>query len=349
MSSVFKHKWRVALAAVALGSIGLSGTAFAQNTASGTSITNTATVNYSVASIAQSPINAAATFVVDAVIKVTVAPVASAVSFTPGQTAVGKAFTVTNTGNKASDYAFTPAPTNVTSGDQFDIGNIDVRVDGNANGTYEPASDTATSITGLARGASATVFVVGDIPGTAANGNTAIVQLDVTAMNPLTSAAWVSDAGVDVANTEQIVVSNNTANAQNTFVVASAALSVAKASAVVWDPVNLFANPKAIPLAIMEYTITVTNAAGAQTATVTSISDPVPANTAFKAGEYTGTSDVGVKVGAAAEFFCIAEVGADANGDGCRINAGAVTVGAPAITTIAANTAIVVRFRVTIN
>jgi hypothetical protein len=348
MSSVFKHKWRVALAAVALGSIGLSGTAFAQNTASGTSITNTATVNYSVASIAQTPINAAATFVVDAVIKVTVSPVASAITFTPGETAVGKAFTLTNTGNKASDYAFTPAPTNL-AGDEFDISNIDVRVDANANGVYDAGTDNATTITGLARGASATVFVIGDIPVTAVNTNTAIVQLDVTAINPLTSAAWANDTAADLAGTEQIVVSNNTANAQNTFVVASAALSVAKGSSVVWDPVNFFTTPKAIPLAIMEYTITVTNAVGAQTATVTSISDPVPANTAFKAGEYTGTRDVGVKVGAAAEFFCIAEVGADANGDGCRINAGAVTVGAPAISSIAANTSIIVRFRVTIN
>jgi hypothetical protein len=349
MISVFKHKWRVALAAVALGSIGLSGTAFAQNTASGTSITNTATVNYSVASIAQAPINAAATFVVDAVIKVTLSPVASAITFTPGQTAVGKAFTLTNTGNKASDYSFTPAPTNVASGDQFDISSINVRVDANANGVYDAGTDNATTITGLARGASATVFVVGDIPGTAANGNTAIVRLDVTAINPVTSAAWVNDTNADAPGTEQIVVSNNTANAQNTFVVASAALSVSKGSSVIWDPVNLFTTPKAIPLAIMEYTITVANAVGAQTATVTSISDPVPANTAFKAGEYTGTRDVGVKVGAAAEFFCIAEVGTDSNGDGCRINAGAVTVGAPAITTIAANTSIIVRFRVTIN
>jgi hypothetical protein len=349
MISVFKHKWRVALATVALGSIGMSGAAFAQNTASGTSITNTATVNYSVASIAQTPINAAATFVVDAVIKVTVSPVASAITFTPGQTAVGKAFTVTNSGNKTSDYSFTPAPTNLTGSDDFDIGNIAVRVDANANGVYDAGTDNATSITGLARGASATVFVVGDIPGTAANGDTADVQLDVTAINPGTSAAWVNDTGADAAGTEQIVVSNNTANAQNTFVVASAALSVSKLSRVIWDPVNLFTTPKAIPLAIMEYEISVTNGVGAQTATVTSISDPVPANTAFKAGEYAGTTDVGVKIGAAPEFFCIAEVGADANGDGCNINAGAVTVGAPAITTIAANTSIVVRFRVTIN
>jgi hypothetical protein len=349
MISVFKHKWRVALATVALGSIGLSGTALAQSTAAGVPITNTATVNYSVLTIAQTPISAAATFVVDAVIKVTVAPVVSAVTFTPGQPNVGKAFTVTNSGNKTSNYAFTPAPTNVTSGDQFDISNINVRVDANGNGVYDPGTDNATTITGLAAGSSATVLVVGDIPGSAANTNTAIVQLDVTAIDPGTSAEWANDTNPDAAMTEQIVVSNDTANAQNTFVVASASLSVAKLSRVIWDPVNLFSSPKAIPLAIMEYEITVTNGVGAQSATVTSISDPVPAITAFKAGEYTGTRDVGVKVGAGAEFFCIAEAGTDSNGDGCSLNAGAVTVGAPAITTIAANSSIVVRFRVTIN
>jgi hypothetical protein len=350
MTSVFKHKWRVALATVALGAIGMSGTAFAQtNTLAGTSITNTATVNYSVASIAQTPINAAATFVVDAVIKVSVTPVASALPFTPGQTNVAKAFTVTNSGNKASNYVFTPAPTNLTGTDQFDINNINVRVDSNGNGVYDPGTDNATTITGLARETSATVFVVGDIPGTATNADTAIVQLDVMAIDPTTSAEWANDTNPDAAMTEQVVVSNTTTNAQNTFVVASAALSVAKLSRVIWDPVNLFATPKAIPSAIMEYEITVTNAVGAQTATLTSISDPVPANTAFKTGEYTGSRDVGVKIGAAAEFFCIAEVGTDSNGDGCSLNGGAVTVGAPAITTIAANTSIVVRFRVTIN
>jgi hypothetical protein len=348
MISVFKHKWRVALATVALGSIAMSGTAFAQsNTAAGTSITNTATVNYSVATIAQTPINAAATFVVDAIIKVSVTPVASSVTFTPGQANVGKAFTVTNSGNKASDYAFTPAPTNLGS-DQFDISNINVRVDANGNGVYDPGTDNATTITGLAREASATVFVVGDIPVAAANGNTAVVRLDVTAINPLTSSEWVNDTNVDDKDTEQVVVSNTKANGQNTFVVASAALSVSKLSRVIWDPVNLFTAPKAIPLAIMEYEISVTNAVGATTATVTSISDPVPANTAFKPGDYTGSRDVGVKIGAAPEFFCIAEVGADSNGDGCSLNGGAVTVGAPAISTIAANTTIVVRFRVTI-
>jgi hypothetical protein len=354
MTSVFKHKWRVALATVVLGSIGISGQAFAQNTLSGTTVTNTATVNYSVSSIAQTPINAVAEFKVDTIIDLSVAPVVSSVTFTPGQTGVLKTFTVNNTSNIDSNFNLVAVN---LSGDGFNMyspgtttDGISIRVDGNGNGTYAAGTDTATSITGLAaRTGSIAVFVIGDVPVSATNGQTANIQLDATAINPADSNAWTTTAGADGVMTVETVVRKVTTNATNGFVIASAALSVSKLSRVIWDPISLTTNPKAIPAAIMEYEITVTNALGAQPATVTSISDPVPANTAFKAGEYTGTRDVGVKIGAAAEFFCIAEVGTDSNGDGCSLNGGAVTVGAPAITTIAANTSIVVRVRVTIN
>src|SRR5690349_12346734 len=155
-----KQTRRVALAAVALGSIGLSGTAFAQNTASGTTITNTATVNYSVNSIAQTAINASTNFVVDTVVNLNVTG-GITVNVTPGQTAAVTTYTVTNTSNIASNFNL--VPTN-QAGDNFDVTNIAVRVDGNGNGTYEPANDTATSITGLARNGSVAVFILGDIP-----------------------------------------------------------------------------------------------------------------------------------------------------------------------------------------
>ena len=57
MLSVFKQMRRVGLAVVALGSIGLSGTVFAQMAPpSGDTITNTATVNYTVNSVNQTPV-----------------------------------------------------------------------------------------------------------------------------------------------------------------------------------------------------------------------------------------------------------------------------------------------------
>jgi len=345
MTSVFKQMRRVGLAVVALGSIGLSGTAFAQNTASGTSINNTATVNYSVNSIAQTPISASATFVVDTVVNVNVTG-GTSVNVTPGQTAAVTVFTVTNTSNITSNFTLTPSN---QTGDNFDVTNIAVRVDANANGTYEPATDTGTSITGLARNGSVTVFVLGDIPGSATNTQTAIDRLTANAINPATSVAWVNDTGADVAASVQIVVQNNSAFAQDTYVVATATLGVTKTSSVISDPVNNTTNPKAIPGAVMQYAIAIANT-GSQAATLSSVNDPIPANTTFLAGQFTGTTDVSIQVGAAPATFCVAEAGGtDSNADGCvRTVGGALTVGAPAITSVAAGATVTVRFRVTI-
>ena len=347
MISAFKQVRRVGLVAVALGLIGLSGQAFAQNTASGTSISNTATVNYSVSAIVQTPVTASTSFTVDTVVNLNVTG-GTSVNVTPGQTAAVTVFTLTNTSNITSNFSF--AQTN-QAGDQFDVTNIAVRVDANANGTYEPATDVGTSVAGLARNASVTVFILGDIPGTAVNTNTSIVRLTATAINPATSAAWAPDAGPDVqGGPAQIVVASVSAFAQDTYVVSSAALAVSKTSTVVSDPFNLAVNPKAIPGAVMEYAIAVSNT-GAQPATLQSVSDPIPANTTFLAGQYTGARDVSIQVGAAPATFCIAEAGGtDSNADGCvRTAGGALTVGAPAITTVAAASSVTLRFRVTIN
>ena len=345
MTSVFKQMRRVALAAVVLGSIGLSGTAFAQNTASGTSINNTATVNYSVNSIAQTPISASAVFVVDTVVNVNVTG-GTSVNVTPGQTAAVTVFTVTNTSNATSN--FTLVPTNQT-GDSFDVTNIAVRVDANANGTYEPATDLGTAITGLARNGSVTVFILGDIPGSATNAQTAVDRLTANAINPGTGVAWAADAGADVAGTVQIVVQNNSAFAQDTYTVATATLGVVKSSSVISDPVNNTTNPKAIPGAVMQYAIAIANT-GSQAATLSSVNDPIPANTTFLAGQFTGATDVSIQVGAAPATFCVAEAGGtDSNADGCvRTVGGALSVGAPAVTSVAAGATVTVRFRVTI-
>jgi len=344
MTSVFKQMRRVALAAVVLGSIGLSGTAFAQNTASGTTISNTATVNYSVNSIAQTAITANAQFVVDTVVNVNVTG-GTSVNVTPGQTAAVTVFTVTNTSNATSNFTLTPSN---QTGDNFDFANPAVRVDANANGTYEPATDTGTAITGLARNGSVTVFILGDIPGAATNTQTALARLTANAINPGTGVAWAPDAGADVAGTVQIVVQNLSAFAQDTYVVATATLGVNKTSSVISDPVNNVTNPKAIPGAVMQYAIAIANT-GSQAATLSSVNDPIPANTTFLAGQFTGSTDVSIQVGAAPATFCVAEAGGtDSNADGCvRTAGGALSVGAPAVTTVAAGSTVTVRFRVT--
>ncbi|MCB1625762.1 MAG: DUF11 domain-containing protein, partial [Pseudomonadales bacterium] len=111
--------------------------------------------------------------------------------------------------------------------------------------------------------------------------------------------------------------------------------------------------PKSIPGAVLEYAVTVVNAGGTA-ATGVVITDPVPANTTFANGTYNaGASNVQVQVGANPATFCVAEVGGtDSNADGCVLaGAGVLTVGAPALATVAtgAGNAVTMRFRVTIN
>jgi uncharacterized repeat protein (TIGR01451 family) len=353
MISVFKQKWRVALAAVALGSIGLSGTAFAQNTASGTSITNTATVNYTVGTVAQTPINAAATFLVDSVINLSVAEHPGSLSdfpVTPGQNNVYTTFVVTNTGN--TDEGFNLAVNDL--GGALALTGLTAYVDVDNDGVYDPGAgnDDAVSIATLARGASRTVFIVGNTPPTATNGQVRNVQLLATARVPNTLVAWVNDTSLDDAMQVEIVVRNETGTADDAFAVVSAALSVAKTSTVVWDPVNFGSNPKAIPSARVQYQITLSNALGSSPATLVSISDPIPANTTFAPDQYPGSRDVSVKVGAAPLVYCEAEAGSDGNNDGCYLTGGgSLSVGTPILTTVTngAGNDVVVSFQVTIN
>jgi hypothetical protein len=361
MISISKQLRRVGLVAVALGSIGLSGQAFAQNTLSGTPIVNTATVNYSVSSIAQTPVTAAATFVVDTAINLNVTDTGTTQTLvTPGQPNALTVFTLTNTSNIASSFTF--AATQPTT-DGFDMypqggsatGNLNVYVDANANGTYEPLTDTQSTIPSLGRNLSIAVFVLGDTPIGTANGLIAQVRLTATARDTAAgNPAWVTTPGADTAMGVQIVVRNSTAFDDDEYLVQSAALAVAKSSSVIWDPLNLFSvNAKAIPTAIMEYAISLTNT-GTVSATLVSISDPIPTNTTFSATNpyNAGASNVSITVGVAAPTFCLAEAGGtDSNSDGCvRTAGGTLTVGAPALSTIASGgTPVVVRFRVTIN
>jgi uncharacterized repeat protein (TIGR01451 family) len=357
MFSISRQMRRVGLAVVAVGSIGLSGQAFAQSgTPSGDTVTNTATVNYTVASVVQTPVTATNQFIVDTVIKLNVTG-GTNLNVTPGQsTGVFGLFTLTNTSNITSNFNFDLAVANrpQPAEDQFDIGALDVRFDANNNGIYEPATDTSvTSTAGLASGGSRRFFIVGTIPLTATNSQISLVRLNATAINPTTTIAWVNDAGADIQNgLPQIVVATASAFAQDSFTVQTATLAVTKNSSVISDNILPATGlpPKAIPGATMEYAIVIANS-GSTAATLQSISDPLPAATTFQVNQYSsGTRDVSIQVNAAAPTFCIAESGGvDSNGDGCFRTGTTLTVNAPAITTVAASSTVTVRFRVNIN
>jgi hypothetical protein len=179
-------KWLAAVGASSLAMLAAN-PAFAAGTAAGTTVTNTVTVNYQVNTIAQTAATASNSFVVDRKVNVTVAEVGTTTTqVSPGQTAAVTAFTVTNLSNATLDFALTAAQqsggTAAHSGtDTFDVTNVKIYVDTNANGTYDAGTDTlVTYLDELAADAAKTVFVIADIPLSLTTGAVAGVTLTAT-------------------------------------------------------------------------------------------------------------------------------------------------------------------------
>ena len=293
--TIARHVKNAALALLALSSVGVLQGAYANGTASGTTISNQATVDYSVGGVAQTQItSAAASFVVDTKIDFTVSEVSGNATPThPGQTNVVATFSVTNTGNSTQGYVLTVAnetgTTLFTHVDNLDVNNRRIFVDGNGNGTYEAGTDTATNINSLANGAagvSVTVFVVADIPAGAANDTYANVRLTAQA-TPVGSTTLIPQtAGADTAGVDVVWADagrDNSESAADQYAI-SVALTISKTVALISDPFNSTTNPKAIPGAVMEYTIVVTNSSTVQDATGVIVGDTIPTTTSFQPG-----------------------------------------------------------------
>jgi len=173
---------------------GLSSAALAQNTPSGTSINNTATLDYSVGGTPQAQVSSnTATFVVDNKVDLTVTTIdGDVVSVIPGTFAQVLTYSVTNNGNTVQDYSL--AALNSATGafgrlETFDATNVAVYVDTDADNAYT-AADTDLYIDELAFGATITVFVVADIPVAQINDDVASYDL-VAQTAPLPAAPAV--------------------------------------------------------------------------------------------------------------------------------------------------------------
>lgn len=270
---------RVGLAALVL-SLGWSSNVLAAvgETTAGTTISNTATVNFQVSGVAQTPVsNTTPTeFVVDKKVDLTVSD-DGGVNTVPGATNVGLPFTVTNTGN-ASD-SFTLAAANVTTGDQFDVSSYAIYIDVNNNNAYDAGDTLVTGPVTIARDTALNVVIVSTIPGTVVNGNTANMTLTATTTSTATTGAE-SATVVDVVFAD--AGNNGTEVDTNTYTIQTATLGVVKSAQVVSDPVNGTTNPKAIPGATVRYTITVSNT-GSNAATAVTLTDNIPTNTSYVA------------------------------------------------------------------
>ena len=218
---------------------------------------------------------------------------------------------------------------------------------------FQLGTDTAISIPTLAPDTCTWVYIVADAPVTATNNQFSNVGLTAIARVPNTLVALTADTGVDRPDQIDVVFMDVAATvaAQDEYQISTASFTVRKQSAVISDGVSA-SNPKAIPGAVMEYTITLTNGGGAQADSV-SITDSLPTQTSYSIGTYNGAaSDVHIQVGAT-NTFCVAEAGGvDTNLDGCyrTVAAGVTTlrVQTPALAPVPAAGSVIVQFRVTI-
>jgi uncharacterized repeat protein (TIGR01451 family) len=329
--------------------------ASAAGTTAGTTITNTVTVDYKVGGVSQNQVSASASFTVDRKINLTVAQIgATTTSVSPGQTAAVTAFSVTNASNAVLDFALAvsqPAGGTAAHGgtDDFNVSNVKMYIDTNNNGVYDPGTDQQiTYLDEIAADASKTVFVVADVPLGRTTGDVADVRLTATAAESgaagslgatVTQTAGANTAGMDTvfadSNANGNVAGDGAAFADDDYTVLAAALTAAKTSLIISDPINGTTNPKMIPGAVVQYCIAVSNGAGSATASNVSLSDTLPAQTTY-------LSSFGIKLNGTV-------TGSTCNADGAAGGAFASGVVSGTLNDIVAGSTSTLVFRVTIN
>ncbi|MBT8110647.1 MAG: hypothetical protein KJO27_07980 [Gammaproteobacteria bacterium] len=324
----------------------------AVGTDAGTDIENFATVDYKVGGVVQTPeVSPTTTFEVDQVVDFVVTEVGGAdTDVGAGEQDAVAHFKVTNTGNATQDFALSVLDLvggTVFSLDTIDTTDLTIVVDANDNDVYDAGVDLVQPhIDGLSADDTAaaaldneiSVFILGDIPTGVSDGSAANIELTATAYkfdgSPGLDAIEAESGVDDDPDTVQIVFSaavdsglTATFADQDGYLVASADLTVAKASVVLSDPLLQVAPAAlAIPGAIVEYTITATNN-GDLPATEIVISDDIQSDLALETGNYAG-EDVQITKRDGSVVTCTADTG-DGDIDGCGLAGSILTVSIP--------------------
>ena len=308
----FKNIRLAALIAV-IGLTAFSQPVLADGTASGTPISNTVLLDYTVGGIGQDQVSDTADFVVDNKIDLTVALIdVAAIPVIPGITDQVMTFSVTNDGNTLQDYslAATPSAGTVFSlTHDFDANSVRIFVD-NGDNVFIAADDTKTYIDELAADATVRVYVLANFPLSGiSDGDASLYDLEAqTAVSGLADTQGADILTDDTANswtagTVQIAFADDAGlidaandGAHSTvgaYLVTTAAMTVTKTSLVVYDPINgnyvagsVF--PKAIPGARVQYTIDIANT-GASSANAVTVVDEIPTSTYFVVGSLSST------------------------------------------------------------
>lgn len=196
-------------------------------TASGTTISNLATVNYKVGGTSQAPIGSSqggntsgagtsTDFKVDTKLLISVVAVDVAdVAVSPNQSAAVLAYTVTNNGNDTQGVTFTTiqeangtlgstAGAGFTGTDNFDPTGPTVFVANGHSGAYVAGTDTASSIPQLAPGASATVYIVSSIANSRVDGDVAVEALVAQVATKGASATYGTAPGANITTDDTL-------------------------------------------------------------------------------------------------------------------------------------------------
>ncbi|WP_226701809.1 hypothetical protein [Microbulbifer elongatus] len=299
---MFNKKSKALWAAIGLLTVGFVPQAFAVGTDAGETISNTATVSYQVGGVDQEDVDSnEETFVVDRVIRMTLALDGNlGTAPVPGATSKITSYTLTNTSNAPLDFDLdainavngdlvNPGPTNIGTDDQEGT-NIIAFLDTNGNGVYDVGTDSLR-IEDLGADDSVNVLVSIDIPSSVVDGETIGVVLTATATetngDPLSQDTGANTSGMETIFGDATGVTDSDYDGKisvyGAYSISGANLSVAKSSTVIDDYVSS-SNFKAIPGALVEYCIVVTNSNTATAdATDVTVSDGVPLYTSFEA------------------------------------------------------------------
>lgn len=321
----------------------------AAGTAAGITITNEVTLDYEVSGVGQNPETANVEFLVDRRVDVTVTADTGGLTVVPGATGRLLEFTVTNLSNDTQDFALSAVN---AGGDDFNsVGDaLQVFVESGATLGYQPLEDLATYIDELAADDDIKVYVIADIPLGLDDADVANIVLTATAhQSTAVDGSYTATVGSlaagasantnvgspdDPAYVDTVLgdgagstdaVESGDFSATDSYIVETATLAIAKYSKVISDPFNgVSANAKAIPGAVVEYCLIVTNSGSVNASNIV-LTDAIPANTTYVADSiYTGA--------AGTANTCTSQDGVNQddvtgpNGDYDQTTAGAVTV-----------------------
>ena len=296
MNTVVKRLSLVARLGLTGAALLLTQQAFAVGTTASTPINNQATVAYDVNGNGQTPIESApgvgnntpgggslTTFLVDNRVNFTlVVQDVTQTVVNAGDTNAVTEFLLTNLGNSVQDFRFTaldlpsvPASNVFGQDDTVDMALLTVAVDDGDNNPEIGGDDTATFVDELGEGAFVTIWVAGNalgagiVDGDIANFELTAIVADGNTPGPGPGPDTTEDIGVaDLPGTVQVVFANGVAPGatgdgteadRSGYQIASAALNITKTSLVISDPFNGINFPKAIPGAIVQYTVRIDN------------------------------------------------------------------------------------------